>query len=116
MDSNAIRAALLSARQSWVALPQGGEVRIVRPPEAEFGKFLSGIDVEHVCAYVDGWRAFTEATLLGASVGSEDVVEFTPALWADWVRDRVDAIQVVAKALGESISAHLKAREAVSGN
>lgn len=117
MDAAAIRAALLSARQSWVALPDyGAEVRIVRPPEAQFGKFVNGIDVEHVCAHVDGWRKFTEATLLGASVGADDPVDFSPELWADWVRDRVDVIQLVARALADSISLHLREREAVSGN
>ena len=116
MDASALLAALLSARQSWVALPGGGAVRIRRPAEAEFGRFVQGVTVEHVCDCVDGWRDFTEAALLGAAVGSEDAVDFSPQLWTAWVRDRVDVVEIVAKAIGEAISAHLATRKAVSGN
>jgi hypothetical protein len=116
MDAAGLQAALLSARQSWVALPAGGSVRIRRPAEAEFGRFVGGVTVDHVCDFVDGWRDVTEATLLGASVGSEEAADFHPDVWRTWVRDRVDVIEVVARALGDAISAHLAARKAISGN
>lgn len=116
MDHAALIASLLTARQSWVALPNGAQVRILRPDEAEFGKFVQGVTVDHVCEYVDGWRDVTEATLLGGAVGSEDAVPFSAALWRAWVRDNVDAVEVVAKAIGAAISAHIQTRKAIAGN
>ena len=118
MDATALIAALRSARQSWVALPghPGAEVRVLRPLEAEFGKFLGGVTADHVCAYVDGWRGVTEATIQGAAVGAEDAVDFSAELWAEWVCDRVDCVKAVAQHISGQISAHLKARKAVSGN
>ncbi len=118
MDAAALIAALRSARHSWLALPGcgGAEVRVLRPAEAEFGRFVAGVTVDHVCAYVDGWRNVTEATIQGASVGSEDPVDFSAELWAEWVRDRVDCVEAVAKHISQQISAHLQVRQAISGN
>ena len=118
MDAAALIAAMRTARHSWVDMPghPGAAVRIVRPLEAEFGRFVAGVTVEHVCAYVDGWRGFTEATIQGAAVGAEDAVDFSADLWAEWVRDRVDCVEVVAKAISAAITAHLQARKAAAGN
>ncbi|MDT7836454.1 hypothetical protein [Aquabacterium sp. OR-4] len=118
MEQQALIAALRSARQSWVALPLPGnpEVRILRPAEAEFGRFAQGITVDHVAAAVDGWRGFTEATLLGAGIGAEDEVAFSTSVWAEWVRDQAECIQVVARAIGQAIESHLQARQAAAGN
>jgi hypothetical protein len=118
MDAAALIASLRSARHAWVELPgqAGAAVRILRPLEADFGRFVSGVTVEHVCAYVDGWRGFTEATIQGAAIGAEDPVEFSADLWAEWVRDRVDCVEVVAKAIGAAITSHLQARKAAAGN
>lgn len=118
MASTDLVSALRAARQSWLMLPglAPAEVRVVRPAEAEFGKFVGGVTVDHVCAYVDGWRNVTEATLLGATVGADDPVEFRAELWAEWVRDRVECIEAVAQHLSQQISAHLAAKKAASGN
>lgn len=122
MDTAALIAALRSARQSWVDLagiprmPSGAKVRILRPNESEFGRFIGGVTVDHVCEYVDGWQAFTEATIQGAAIGAEDAIDFSPALWREWVTDNVDCVEVIAKALSKSIGDHLKTRKAVSGN
>lgn len=118
MASTDLVAALRAARQSWLPLPgcQGAEVRVLRPAEAEFGKFVGGVSAEHVCTYVDGWRNVTEATLLGESIGAEDPVEFSQPLWAEWVRDRVECIEAVAKHISAQISSHLQAKKAITGN
>lgn len=116
MDCAALIASLRTGRRSWVALPNGAQVRIVRPTEAEFGKFTGGVTVDHVCEYVDDWKGVTEATLLGDAVGADDVVPFDAALWAEWVRDRLDDVQVVATAIGAAIGEHLKARKTAAGN
>lgn len=118
MDAAALIAALRSARHSWVEMPghPGAAVRILRPLEAEFGRFVAGVTVEHACTYVDGWRGFTEATIQGAAVGAEDPVEFNADLWAEWVRDRVECVEAVCKAISQAITAHLQARKAAAGN
>lgn len=118
MASSDLVAALRAARQSWLPLPgcNGAEVRVLRPAEAEFGKLVGGVSAEHVCTYVDGWRNVTEATLLGDAIGAEDPVDFSPALWAEWVRDRVECIEAVAKHIAQQISSHLQAKKAITGN
>lgn len=118
MASTDLVSALRAARQSWLVLPglAPAEVRVLRPAEAEFGKFVSGVTVEHVCAYVDGWRNVTEATLLGATVGADDPVDFRADLWSEWVRDRIECIEAVAQHLSHQISAHLNQKRAASGN
>lgn len=118
MDAAALIAALRSARHVWVDLPgyPGAAVRVLRPVEAEFGRFVAGVTVEHVCAHVDGWRGFSEATIQGAAVGAEDPVEFNADLWAEWVRDRVQCVETVAKAIGQAITSHLQTRQATAGN
>lgn len=114
--SERILAALRAGRQSWVALPAGGEVRIIRPPEADFGTLSRGVTVDHVCKYVDGWRNVTEATLLGADLGADDPVEFSADVWSTWVRDNTRAISTVAEALAAAVARHIEARQAASGN
>jgi hypothetical protein len=118
MDAAALIAALRSARHVWVDLPgcTGAAVRILRPLEAEFGRFVAGITVDHVCTYVDAWRGFTEATIQGEAVGAEDAVPFDADLWAEWVRDRVPCVEVVAQAIGKAITDHLQNRKATAGN
>lgn len=118
MDAAALIAALRSARHSWVDMPgyPGAAVRVLRPLEADFGRFVAGVTVDHVCTYVDGWRGFTEATIQGAAVGAEDAVDFDAALWAEWVRDRVDCVETVAKKISQVITDHLQARKAAAGN
>jgi len=118
MDAAALIAALRTARHSWIELPghAGAAVRVLRPLEAEFGGFVAGVTVDHVCSYVDEWRGFTEATIQGSAVGAEDPVSFHSGLWAEWVRDRVDCVEVVAKGISQLISGHLQARKAATGN
>lgn len=118
MASTDLVAALRAARQSWLPLPgcDGAEVRVLRPAEAEFGKFTGGVTADHVRAYVDGWRNVTEATLLGSALGADDPVDFSPQVWAEWVSDRATCIEAVAKHISAQISAHLQAKKAAAGN
>ena len=74
------------------------------------------VGFDEACRYTVDWRGFTEATIQGAAVGAEDAVDFSAELWAEWVRDRVDCVEVVAKAIGALITAHLQARKAAAGN
>ena len=116
MDEAALLSKLDDQRMRWAELPDGKRVRYRRPLETEFGKFRSGVDVEHLCEYVCGWDGFTEADLLGAGIGASDAVAFTPKLWARLVRDRLDYVQPVAQAMVQAITEHLQAREAAAKN
>lgn len=118
MDAAALIARLQEQRRQWVELAPGGpRVRFLRPLETDFGGFRLGVTVDHVCEYVDGWEGITEAVILGSAQGSADVpVPFAPDLWAALLRDRMDWVAPVARAIAEAISAHLKAKDTASGN
>lgn len=112
----ALLKALRAQRLHWVEVGTGLRVQFARPAEAEMHRFVAGVTAEHVCQYVEAWDGFTEATLLGESVGSGDAVEFSRELWAEWVRDRADACGTVAKAIADAMAAHLAQREATAKN
>lgn len=108
---------LRAQRLRWVQVEPGIEVQFRRPLEAELARFAEGgVTVEHVCDYVVGWRGVTEATLLGAAVGSGDVADFTPALWSEYVRDRIDVVRCVAAAIADAVSTHLANKAAITKN
>jgi hypothetical protein len=108
---SALIAKMRAARQTWVPLGPGGrKVLIVRPPETEWKDFVSGnaleVETSHVCKYVIGWEGFTEATLLGETVGVQDPVAFSPELWAEYISDRLSEKKLVAEALLETMKNH----------
>lgn len=115
-DPAALIARLHEQRRRWVDLPGGARVRFLRPAETEFARFRLGVTVEHVCEYVDGWEGVSEATLLGASVGASDPLPFTSDLWSTVVRDRMEWVPPVARAIAQSISDHLAAKDATEKN
>jgi hypothetical protein len=103
-------------RQEWVDIGDGRAVCVRRPHEADFPGFARGGVVDHVATSVCDWRGMTEAALLGAGVGGDDAVPFAPELWAEWVRDRADIVQMVARALVGMIERHLASRRDDAGN
>lgn len=115
-EESRLLALIRQQRQQWLELQPGLRVRFSRPPEADMGALAAGVTVEHVCRYVDGWEGFTEATLLGAAVGSSDPLDFSAALWAEYVRDRARYIAVVAEAIAAAVQAHLAQSEAAAKN
>ncbi|MEY2653759.1 MAG: hypothetical protein RLZZ524_787, partial [Pseudomonadota bacterium] len=74
------------------------------------------ITAEQVVKCVEAWDGFTEATLLGAAIGSEDEVPFTPELWADFVRDNPDAYVAVARGLAEGVTRAAERLKGLQGN
>lgn len=112
----------LEQQCEWVSLPvAAGEpprrVRVRRPYATDLAVFAGGsITAEQVVQCVEAWEGFTEATLLGASIGSEDVVEFSRALWADWVRDNPEAYVAVARGLAEGVARAAERLKALQGN
>lgn len=108
---------LRDQRRKWLVLEGARRVRVVRPLEAQWGRFLGGVGVEHAVEYVDAWEGFTQADFVGADVGSSDAVEFDAELWGEYCRDHVkDVAQAVIEAIRDAIEERLKAREDARGN
>lgn len=116
MDNAALIARMAEQRTRWADLPDGRRVQFRRPLETDFGKFVGGVTVEHVCEYACGWSGFTEATLLGDAVGASDAVAFAPELWAAYVRDHSDEARSVISAIVAAISEHLEDRAEATKN
>ena len=115
-DASRALAALRKGRLHWVDLAPGRRVQFRRPLETEMYRFVGGVTVEHVVEFVCGWEGFTEGTLLGEAVGSADPLDFTPELWAEYVRDSTEVTASVAQAIAGALKAHLEAREAAGKN
>jgi len=125
--NSSLQARILKARERWVDLGEGRRVKFLRPGETEFHKYLIpvegdpdrrtwSIEVEHVQKLVVDWDGFTEATLLGASVGGDIVVEFSPELWATVVVDNADWSGKVGREILDSIVSYIVDREKITKN
>lgn len=104
---------LRERRMQWVDLDglPGKRVRLIRPTEVELSQhFIKdgfvNVGVEEVKRFTVDWSGFTEADLLGASVGSSDAVPFSPDLWAEVVSDNVTWVRALAKNLLDLAIAH----------
>jgi hypothetical protein len=107
---------MLDARRRWIDLPSGQAVRIVRPAEADMPRYRRGVTLELLGECVDDWRGFTEADLLGPTVGTDSAVPFDADVWRAYVADHVDLVAPVAKAVAESIKQHLEAKASTAKN
>lgn len=115
-ETQRVLEALRKQRLHWVDLGDGLRVQFRRPLEAEMRLLRAGVQVEHVCEYVQAWEGFTEATLLGDAVGASDPVEFSPELWAEYVRDNLQAVAKVAEAIAAAVQTHIEAKVAAAKN
>ena len=106
---------LREQRMAWVVVDDActppKRVRIIRPTEVELSQhFVKAGEVsvgfDQVKAFVVDWDGFTEAHLLGASVGAADPVPFTPALWSEVVGDHTTWVRTVAQALLDAVVSH----------
>lgn len=116
MDAAALIARLHEQRSQWVPLLDGRRVRIRRPDEVDFHRFVAGVGIDAVCEYTTGWEGFTEATFLGAAVGASDEVPFDAQLWAAYVRDHQTEAKLCVEALARMISEHLASRDSTAKN
>lgn len=111
-----ITQRLRQQRLSWVDLGGGLSVQIRRPLEAEFGRLVGGLTVDHACEFVSDWRGFTESSLLGDAIGAPDPVKFDSELWSEYARDHLDAVSKIGAALVKVVEDHLSARSEDLGN
>jgi hypothetical protein len=116
VNVHTLLAKMASQREAWVDLPGGQRLQYRRPPEVELPRLAGGVTPELVVEYACGWDKFTEADLLGAAVGSSDSVPFAPELWAAYVRDNSEVLQVVAMAMAKTVTDYLLQRQAEAKN
>lgn len=112
---------LREQRMSWVDLPTGKSVRIIRPTEVEIATllFVDGrveIGFEMMCRFVKDWRGFLESDILGAGVGGSDPVVFSEKLWAEVSTDHADWVRTVANAILEAAVTHQSKKELLEKN
>lgn len=122
-DLQRVLRAMREQRLHWVELGpklgvafEGLAVQFRRPAEAEMHRFVAGVEVDHVAEFVVGWRGFTEATLLGAAIGSSDAVDFSADAWALYVRDHLQVSGEVAQAMADAMRTHLMSRADAAKN
>ena len=87
------------------------EVEIFRHFVKSSGDGLSIVaDFDEVKQFVCGWEGFTEADLLGVSVGSDAAVPFHSELWEQIASENMEWVRAVAQALVDGIVERQKAR------
>jgi len=123
-DTSALLLKLRQQREHTVKLGEGKEVTFLRPPETEMTAMLHGdgdtrtwvVGFAEVCKYVNGWKGFTEADVLGAAVGSSDEVPFSPELWAELVSDKLEWMRKVADKILKSVVEHINKQDTTAKN
>lgn len=120
---DALIARMRRARRITVELnPDAGDgkrVHLLRPPEEQALQIVRAARVssEDVLAAACGWDGITEADLLGPDLGAGDqVVEFAPEIFAEYVRDRAELLGRLMQALAEAINAHFERRAETAKN
>jgi hypothetical protein len=116
MSPEQLIAKLLAQRESWVEVEPGRRVKVRRPDESEMADFRAGMSVELMLRHVVGWEGFTEADILGPSVGASDPVAFDGALFATIARDHMAWFEPISVEIATRIAAHWKGKEATAKN
>lgn len=125
MDRRALLAARKRRREKSVDLGGGKKVSFMRPPESDMPRLLKGdgevkrweVTLADVRTYVCGWEGFTEADVLGPSVGASDVtVDFDADLWSEIVGDDLGIINKVADAILKSVVDFISEKAEVEKN
>jgi len=125
MDRRALLAALKRRREKSVDLGGGKKVFFMRPAESDMPRLLKGdedakrweVTLADVRTYVCGWEGFTEADILGATVGASDVkVDFDAELWSEVVSDDLEMINTVAEAILKSVVDFISEKAEVEKN
>lgn len=107
-------------RESWLELdePPRRALCIRRMPEGRMGVLVvrKKLPLEDVCECIVNWRGFTEADLLGTSVGSSDVVAFDADACRELVADDVELFLKVNDHLMNGIETFLTNKAAIAKN
>lgn len=117
-DAQGLLARMRSQRETWS--PVGAfEVLLRRPLDAELADFAGAEKLKAVAVvtkYTVAWRKVTEATLLGAAVGADIEVAYTPELWAEYLGDHLDECRRLHADLITMINSRHAAESAAAKN
>lgn len=107
-------------RESWLELdePPRRALCIRRMPEGRLGVLVlrKKLSLEELCECIVGWRNFTEADLLGSTVGSSDAAAFDPDACRELVSDDVELFVKVNEHLMSGIEAFLTQKAEATKN
>lgn len=107
---------LMAQRERWVDLGGRKRVCFLRPAQTEL-RGLSGANFVDVAAKaVIRWEGFTEADILGPALGSDATAQFSPELWSEVAKDRLDYVEKVVEAIVAEADKLIQEIAAVSGN
>lgn len=123
-DFAALLAQLQAQREQWIDVAPDKAVRMRRPLEGDMESLFRTVDGRRVfrvgladvvrCA-VD-WRGFTEADLLGAGIGNNDVLPFSAEVCGQALGDNLDWLQAAIEGLSQMIVQRLEQRATARGN
>lgn len=115
-DAQRLIASLRNARLSWFEVTPGKRLQIIRPTEVEMvtGRYRTPVQI--LAEQVVGWEGFTEADILGPTIGSDSPAAFDPELFAAWVSDKAEQAGAVLKEIQRVQTDYLARREERSGN
>lgn len=127
MAGTQVLALLKKRREKTVDLGDGRKVKFLRPSEIEYGRMLKPdptdpskatwvVGVDDVKRCVFDWEGFTEASILGAEIGSSDPVPFDPELFAELATDQIEWVTKVANAILESVVENIEQRNKEAKN
>lgn len=114
--SDSLRARLLAGREQNLELPSGKSVRVRRPAETQMPAVLLHGGLDDILACVVDWPGWTEADILGPSLGGDSQVPFDSALWADLAKDHTEWCKAVADKVKGMCSEFIAAKEAAGKN
>lgn len=123
MDAVEMLRRQREARSKWHELdePPRRALLVRRPAATAMLQFASGISASQVPALVGAavvdWRGFTEADLLGGTLGSSDAMQpYDAAVFQEWVDDSPEAMNAIALAVVDLVQANTERQARAAKN
>ena len=105
---------LRAARESWAKV---GEIELLirRPTRYQLASWQDDPGIGPLRHCIVGWRGVSEITL-GIPGGDGRELPFDAAVCMEWLEDRPEELAAAMRAVADTVSSHLGAREAARGN
>jgi hypothetical protein len=114
--SHALIARMYGVREWWFPLDGAKRLKLRRPPELDLPGLKGGITLDRMKEIVVGWEGFTEADLLGPTVGSDSVVAFDVEVMALYLADHSDDFSKAATEILQKVMEYLKQKADTAKN
>lgn len=114
--SHALIVRMLGVREWWFPLDERKSLKLRRPAELDLPGLRGGITLEKMKEIVVDWKGFTEADLLGPTVGSDSVVAFDTEVMTLALADHSDWFAATASEVMEKVMAFLKQKADITKN